>query len=121
MNFGNGAVPSIYSKSYTILPSSFQAHIFLVRHWDEAWRKFVNIAQSGLAGMATGTAGERLATRGVSHSDSFGSNISLILKRLSSTHPRMHQLALFFLLQGYCSTAALPHCCLVFSPTHYMR
>jgi hypothetical protein len=121
MNFGSGAVPSIYSRSCTILPSSFQAHIFLVRHWDEAWRSFVNIAQSGLAGMATDTAGEMFVTRGVSHSDSFGSNISLILKRLSSTHPRMHLLALFFWLQGYCSTAALPHYCLVFSPTYYIR
>jgi hypothetical protein len=86
MNFGSGAVPSIYSRSCTTLQRSFQAYMSsIVRRWDEVWRGFVNIAQSGLASMASGTAGEMLATRGVSHFDRSGSSISLILKRLSST------------------------------------
>lgn len=49
--------------------------ISLVRRWDEVWRRFVNVAQSGLASMALGTAGEMLATRGVSRFDSSASNI----------------------------------------------
>jgi hypothetical protein len=69
MNFGSGAVPNIY-----------------MRRWHEVWRSLVNVVQSGLAGMATDTAGEMLATRGVSHFDSSGSNIPLVLKRLSPTH-----------------------------------
>jgi hypothetical protein len=58
MNFGSGAVFNTY-----------------MRRWDEVWRRFVNVAQSGLASMALGTAGEMLATRGVSRFDSSASNI----------------------------------------------
>lgn len=40
-----------------------------MRRWDEVWRRFVSVVQSGLASMATDTAEEMLATRGVSHFD----------------------------------------------------
>jgi hypothetical protein len=50
MNFGSGA-----------------AHIIYRRGWDEVWRRFVRIVESGLANIATSIAEDLVATRRVCH------------------------------------------------------
>ena len=67
MNFGNGAVHNIYSRSRALLPSSYQPDITLGWRLDEVWRRFVVIVESGLVNMATSIAGELIASRRVCH------------------------------------------------------
>ena len=67
--------------------SSSQTYISSVRRWDEAWRRSVSVVQSGLASMATDTAEEMLATRGVSRFDNISHDFF---------HQPTYALAMFF-------------------------
>ena len=113
MNFGSGAAHSIYGRSYTMLPGSFQAYISSVRRWDEVWRRFVNVVEFGLAGMAINTVGEVIATRRVSQ-------FELIVLFFISLKPTC-ALALFLRPQtcsrGAVAQQTLPDRCLCVSST----
>lgn len=98
MTFGSGAAHNIYSGSCTLLPSSFQPYISLVRRWDEVWRRFVEVAESGLASRATGIAGEMVATGRVIQFNSPGlNNFSCVEAPVINTRMQLP----FSLLQGH--------------------
>ena len=76
-----------------------------MRRWDEVWRRFVSVVQSGLASMATDTAEEMLATRGVSHFD------NIFPSFFSSTHVCTSHV---FCCRDIVAQQALLDCCLCF-------
>ena len=69
-----------------------------MRRWDEVWRRFVEVVESGLASRATGIAGEKAATGRVTQFNRPDLNIfSCVEAIIINTRMQLP----FFLLQGH--------------------